>query len=139
MSESFLVASRRKLRFVAPNGSQLDIEDLWDLSLKALDAIAVSVDAALAPRSKSFLENPDRKADLEQADNELRLEILKTVITVKQIENKVAREAAAKAKSLDFLKSLREKKQIEALEGLSAEEIEAQIAAIENPVPAPAE
>lgn len=135
MSDSFIAASRGKLRFESGRGL-LTVEDLWDLNLKSLDGIAVAVDEQLTPRSKSFLENPDKKADQEQALNELRLEILKTVIEVKQTENKAARAAADKAKQLEFLKGLREKKQIAALEGLALEDIDAQIAAIESPAPA---
>lgn len=128
----FVQASRRQLRFQTAKG-QFSTEDLWTLSLKDLDAIAVRVDETVKPGGrKTFLENPDRKADDAAIDNELRLEVLKFVIDVKQAENKAAKARADKRTQLDFLNSLLQKKQLEKLEGLSVEEIQAQMAALEN-------
>ena len=128
----FVAASRRNLRFQTAKG-QLSVEDLWTLSLKDLDAIAVKVDGDVKPGGrKSFLENPDTKADQAGADNELRLEVLKFVIGVKQAENKATKMLNDKRTQRDFLNSLLQKKQLEKLEGLSVEEIQAQMAALEN-------
>ncbi len=126
----FIGATRGKLRF-ATNSGHLSTEDLWDLSLKDLDRIAVNIDSQISPGSrKSFLENPDRKSDEAARENELRLEVLKLVIEVKQAENKQAKEALTAAKQREFLIGLRDKKRIEALESLTEAEIEAQIEAL---------
>ena len=95
MNDLFLAASRRQLRFATGKG-YATVEDLWSLSLKSLDAIAVALDEQIKPGRKSFLENPDARASEAEADNNLRLEILKAVITVKQDENKAAYAEASK-------------------------------------------
>lgn len=82
-------ASKMKLRFATSKGN-LSVEDLWDLSLPALDRLAVSYDEELAksPR-KSFITN-DTPSNSEL---ELKFNIVKDVITDK-LKDKAAREAA---------------------------------------------
>lgn len=126
-NELFVTATRRKLRFATTRGD-LTIEDLWDLSLKDLDRIAVVTAKAIEPSAVSFLENPDPKKDRITEENTLRLEILKEVIRVRQDENKSALEASKKATQKRFLTELLEKKKMDALEGLSLEDIEKQLA-----------
>ena len=72
-------ASKMKLRFATSKGN-LSVEDLWDLSLPALDRLAVSYDEELAksPR-KSFITN-DTPSNSEL---ELKFNIVKDVITDK--------------------------------------------------------
>lgn len=126
----FIAASRAKLRFPTTRGS-LQVDDLWDLSLKDLDTLAVTADAAIEKvGGKSFLENPDRRVTAERAEHALRLEILKVVIEIRQNENKERRTKADLAARRTFLIGLKEKKQIDQLESLSVEEIDAQLAAL---------
>jgi hypothetical protein len=125
----FIEASRKQLRFVAGNG-HLTVEDLWSLSLKNLDSLAVGIYSRLMDQRTSFLANPDPKANAAAKDDEMRLEILKVIIDLKQTENKAAADASAKKAQRAFLSNLLEKKKIDALEGLSVEEIEAQLAAM---------
>ena len=125
----FVAASRLQLRFSTSKGS-LSVDDLWSLSLKSLDALAIGIDAALKPSQTSFLENPDTKQDLAVQADTLRLEILKVVIAIKQDENKAKLAESTKQSQREFLLKLRDKKKLEALEGLTAEEIEAQLVAL---------
>ena len=124
----FVEASRLKLRFATSTG-HVTVEDLWDLSLKSLDEIGVRVMEQCKPRL-SLLENPDKKADRASRAAELALEIIKFVIGVKQDENKAAVATAAARQQRAFLTNLRDKKKIDQLEGLSLEEIDAQLAAL---------
>jgi hypothetical protein len=127
----FLTASRRQLRFATTRG-HLTTEDLWSLSLKQLDALAVSVDEQVKPGGrKTFLENPDTKANEAEADNTLRLEILKTIITIKQDENKAALAESGKRRQKDFLKDLLDRKKIGEMEAMTVEQIEAQLKALD--------
>lgn len=129
-NQLFVAASRCKLRIATAKGS-LTVEDLWDLSLKALDDIAVKLDAQLAPPARrSFLENPDVKADVKMEQDRLALEIIKVVIETRQAENKATYAARQKADQVQFLKGLLEKRKMAELESLSAEEIEAQLKAL---------
>lgn len=129
MSNVFLTATKIKLRFPSGRG-QLATEDLWDLSLKKLDEMAVAIDASVGER-KTFLANPDTQVTLEQAEQSLRLEVLKEVIKTKQDENSAALAASKKRAHKEFLKSLKEKKQLAQMEDLSIEDIDKQLAELE--------
>ncbi len=126
----FIAATKAKLRF-AING-HIAIEDLWDLPLSKLDEMAVAIDSELSKTRKSFLENPDRKAAATQEEDALRLEVLKLVIETKQNENKAKREASAKRARREFLERIREKREIDQLESLSIEDIDRELAALDE-------
>ncbi len=130
MNDLFLAASRRQLRFATGKG-WATAEDLWSLSLKSLDALAMSIAEEIKPGRKSFLENPDVKASQAEEDNILRLEILKAVITIKQDENKAAYAESAKRTQREFIKGLLEKKKIGAMESMSEDELLAQLKSLE--------
>lgn len=124
-------ASKRKLRFTTGKGGQLSVEDLWDLSLKSLDEIAVALDSKTATSRKSFLENPDPKVSKAQSEDKLRLEILLSVIKDKQDENAAKRRILEKKAAKELLSNLMEEKKIESLKGMSIAELEARIAALD--------
>lgn len=128
----FASATRRKLRFDTQKG-QLSTEELWDLSLKSLDNVAQTVDARLDDKKgKSFLTNPDAKADAAKQDDRDRLEILMFIIATKEADNKAAREAQSKQAQLALLRGLRDKKTMENLESQDLSEIERQIKELEG-------
>lgn len=117
-------ASKMKLRFATSKGN-LSVEDLWDLSLPALDRLAVSYDEELAksPR-KSFITN-DTPSNSEL---ELKFNIVKDVITDK-LKDKAAREASKdKAAEKARLTELLAKKQSEKMESMSEDEIRQRLA-----------
>jgi hypothetical protein len=124
-NELFAQATKAKLRF-----GNFSTEDLWDLSLKDLDKLAIDIDSQLEGKTKSFLENPDVREAKKQSQQRLSLEVLKFVITAKQAENKARLEASTKKNQKEFLTSLLEKKRMEQLTNLTVEEIEAQVAAL---------
>ena len=120
----FKQASKMKLRFATSKGN-LNVEDLWDLSLPVLDKLAVSYDEELAksPR-KSFITN-DTPSNTEL---ELKFNIVKEIITDK-LKEKADREAAkSKAAEKARLMELLAKKQSEKLESLSEDEIKRRLA-----------
>lgn len=124
-------ATRLKLRFYLPKG-QVSTEDLWDLSLKDLDRMAVACLEASKPRT-SFLDSPGQaRQSKEDTDNALRLEVLKYVIDVRQQEAAEKKTREAKAAQREFLKQLLDRKKAAQMEELSAEEIEARLAALGN-------
>jgi hypothetical protein len=126
----FLTASRRQLRFATPRGP-VTVEDLWNLSLKSLDALAVSIDEQVKPGGrKTFLENPDTKGREADADNKLSLDILTAIIVIQQDENKTALAEASTRRQKEFLKDLLGRKKIGEMEAMTVEQIEAQLAAL---------
>ncbi len=88
----FLTATRKKLRWQFQG--LLSVEDLWDLSLTALNKIAVAVHQNLQKSSISFID----EVPTETTDDTLRLEILKKIIEVKKAE-KAAKETAAQVRA----------------------------------------
>jgi hypothetical protein len=120
-------ALRTKLRFSTTKG-KLTTEDLFDLSLTDLNNLAISLDKKLSetPR-KSFISDiaPDTQED------ELRLNIVKDVITLKLAERNAAQNAKAKAAEKAQLLEILHRKKNEALENLSVAEIEAKLASLE--------
>jgi hypothetical protein len=133
MSSSIMErANRIKLRFATSKGN-LTTEDLWDLSLPSLDAIAKGVNKELKnEEEESFI--PDTTPRPASTHNALRLEILKHVIVTKSEEMKAAELRATKRATLARLKELAANKADEAFNSLSREEIAAQIAALEAEV-----
>lgn len=127
----FLEATKRKLRFITPNG-HLSTEDLWDLPLTKLDEMAVTIDESLVGDRKSFRRNPDRKVTAQQAENRLRLDVLTEVIQAKEEDNARKVAAADKRARIEFLERLRDKKAMEQLEAKDLAEIEKELAELQE-------
>ena len=126
----FVQASRKKLRF-ATNSGHVSTEDLWDLSLKDLDRLAVGLHTKITSTRLSFLENPDRKEATATAEEQLRFDILRVVIDTKQAENKAANDAKERRQRREMLLQLREKQETAKLESLTPEEIDKALADLE--------
>lgn len=127
----FEKASRQKLRFDTVKGS-LTTEDLWDLPLTSqrgasLDGIAMGLNRELKDTTQESFVLP---ATTTNTLAQLKLDVVKHVIAVRQAENTaelVKREAAAKKQRI---LGIIDKKQNEKLEGASLEELEAELAAL---------
>ena len=121
-------ALKMKLRFATTKG-KLTTEDLFDLSLTDLNNIAIALDKKLSesPR-KSFISDiaPDTEED------ELRFNIVKDVINTKLIERNNAQNAKAKAAEKAQLLEILHRKENQALENMSVDELKAKLAALEN-------
>lgn len=132
----YLKASRLKLRFNTRIGA-LSVEDLWDLPLTttvstkvSLDGIAMDTFARLdTPVVTSFVASGPKVTPEREAD-ELRLEILKDIIRIKQEENTAKLAAADKAQQKRKLLDLLAKRQEERLGNLSEEDILKQLEAL---------
>lgn len=121
---TFLKASKKKLRFATSKG-ELSTEQLWDLSLTSLDTIAKAVNKRIKDsEEESFIG----KKTSGNADDELRLEVLKEVIRVKMEDQDKRAKASERAEKLRHLKQLATEKQTEAFGNQSLEEIQKQIA-----------
>lgn len=125
----FEAASRQKLRFVSNRG-ELSVEELWELPLTSargtsLDSIAIVVNRELkAMDEESFVTS---KVNIGKRALELRLEILKHIINVRQEENAAAVAKQANASRVAQLKEALAKKSEQALEGMTQEQLEAEI------------
>mgnify|MGYP003356496700 FL=1 len=68
----------------------------------------------------------------ESSNTKVLFDIVLYIISVRKAEAKQAQEQAAKQSQLKFLKGLRDRKRLESYESLSAQEINKQIAELEN-------
>lgn len=129
----FEKAARLKLRFSSPQGV-LNTEDLWDLPLTSnrtnqanLNNIAREASRELKAQGEEDFVNPRTAID---ETLQLRLDIVKRVIQVRQAENEAARAASDRREKKERLLELIAKKQDQQLEGKSLEELTAMVEAL---------
>ena len=116
-------ALQKKLRFKT-NKCMISTEDLFDLSLQNLNTLAIMLDKKIseAPK-KSFIE----ELPAEENDDELRFNIVKDVINVKLKARKDNINKAQIDARNKRIAELSAKKEGEALENKSIEELRAMI------------
>ena len=90
----FEIATRSKFRF--PYKGQISVEDMWELSLTALDSVFKALNAQIKQVKEESLLSTKSKAD---ETLELQIEIVKYIVSVKLAE-KEAREKAAVNKEM---------------------------------------
>lgn len=116
-------ALQKKLRFKTNKGL-ISTEDLFDLSLQNLNTLAIMLDKKVseAPK-KSFIE----ELPAEENDDELRFNIVKDVINTKLKARKDNMDKAQVDARNKRIAALIAKKEDEALENKSIEELRAMI------------
>lgn len=125
----FEKAARRKLRFESVRGL-LTVENLWDLPLTArnelsLDGVGRIVQRALKSDSEESLVAPSKTPG--HSDNVLRLDILKHIIKVRQEENAAQLAVNMENARREKLKEILARKQDDALEQMSEEDIKKEL------------
>lgn len=117
-------ASRMRIRFATAKGN-LTVEDLWDMSLPALDKIAIALDEELAKSpKKSFISVSTPSNEIL----EVKFNIVKDIIETKLLEKKEVDEVKKKHAEKQRLLEVLSKKEEESLENLSVEELKERIA-----------
>jgi len=115
----FEKATRLNVRFEYKG--QIMLEDLWDLSLEALDSIYAKLEASSKRSSEGSLLKT-RKAEDKLTD--LKLEIVKHVFEVKQEEETNRKALAKKRQQKEFLKGVLEQKQNQQILDMPIEQIQ---------------
>ena len=134
MRNIFEQATRQALRFPSVRG-ELNTEQLWDLALTSrngfdLDSVAKEVNQRLkAISEESFVI---KTSNPEKSDLELKLEVLKHIIAVKQAEADARRNAADRAAERQKLYDILAEKQDSALKELSVEDIQKRLAELQD-------
>lgn len=119
METKFINASRRKYRFNYKG--QITTEDLWDLPVSALDSIYKSLRAeAKASDEEESLLAANTKTDTELDE---KIDIIKYIVSCKMKEADERKAAAEQAQKRQKILDLIDRKQNEALENLSIEEL----------------
>lgn len=116
----YKLASKQKLRVPTTQGN-LSVEQLWDLSIPQLDALAVSLEETHKTSArKSFVV----KKTIKDKTAKLRFDIVLDVLTTKVEEQEASSNAAeTKAHNNKILDLIARKKEGE-LEGKSVAELE---------------
>ena len=125
----FEIAVRQKLRFVTSRFSGVSVEDLFDLSLRELDDVAKGINRQInAEKEESFLSE---NKNAVRVDLELKLEIVKHIIGVKETEKaeRVATQtkAAERQKLIDALAEAEQREQ----QAKTPEQLRAELAALD--------
>lgn len=125
-NELFIWATKNKVRF--PFKGMIGVEDLWDLSLTNLDNIFKSLKSQERKASEESLLNVRSKEDQELTK---KIEIIKYIVSVKLSDLESARKAAENKEKKQKIMALMAKKDDEAMENMSKEELEKMLAELE--------
>lgn len=125
-NELFIWATKNKVRF--PFKGMIGVEDLWDLSLTNLDNIFKSLKSQERKASEESLLNVRSKEDQELTK---KIEIIKYIVSVKLADMESARKAAENKEKKQKIMALMAKKDDEAMENMSKEELGKMLAELE--------
>lgn len=115
----FEIATRSKFRF--PYKGQISVEDMWELSLPALDSVFKALNAQIKQVKEESLLSTKSKAD---ETLELQIEIVKYIVSVKLAEKEAREKATEKAAQRQRIMEIMAKKQDESLENASMEDLQ---------------
>lgn len=119
----FEVATRNNYQF--PFRGLINVIDLWDLSLTNLDSVFKVLNAEVKKSEEESLLNTKTKED-EEISN--KIEIVKYIVGVKLAEKEAKEDEKKNREMKQRLLAIKAKRQNEALENLSDEDLDRAIA-----------
>lgn len=119
----FEVATRNNYQF--PFRGLINVIDLWDLSLTNLDSVFKVLNAEVKKSEEESLLNTKTKED-EEISN--KIEIVKYIVGVKLAEKEAKENEKKNREMKQRLLAIKAKRQNEALENLSDEDLDRAIA-----------
>jgi len=119
MDKLFEIATRKKYRF--PYKGLVSVEDLWDLSVQALDQIFKHLNKELKEKGEESLlkSKTDEETDLDNAIN-----IVKYIVSVKEEERLGLLEQRKRAAKKQKIMEIMAEKQDKALTEMSMEDLQ---------------
>ena len=115
----FEYATRNKVRF--PFKGMISVEDLWDLSLTNLDSIHKVLNKQVKQADEESLLNVKTQSDELL---EVQIAIVKHIVSVKLAEQEAREKASAKKAQKQKIMAIMARKQDEALENSSMEDLQ---------------
>lgn len=115
----FEVATREKMRF--PFKGTISVEDLWDLSVQNLDKVFKTLNSQRKEAQEESLLNMKSSEDERL---ETQIEIVKYIVNVKLEEQAARAKAAENREKKQKIMALMAKKDDEAMENMSREELQ---------------
>ena len=122
MEKMFETATRKKFRF--PFRGMVSVEDLWDLSPENLDIVFKALNAQKKAVNEESLLNTATDEDVEL---NIKINIVKHIVSTKLAEAAAHKEARAKKEQKQKIMAILETKQNEALGNKSIEELQAML------------
>lgn len=119
----FEIATRNHYRFTYKG--VMTVEDLWDLSVDALDAIFKTLNRQKKTADEYSLLAVKSAEDIELAN---KIELVKYIVSIKLAEADERVNAAEKKAQRDKILAIMAKKQDAALEGMDMKQLEAELA-----------
>lgn len=124
----FEKATRQAIRFNTVKGD-ISVEDLWNLPLEStkgpsLDSVAIACNRELKAVSEESFVKP---RTTQNTDAQLKMDIVKYIIEVRQQENATARAAVERKAQKDKILRIMASKQDAALENSSIEDLQAML------------
>ena len=119
----FEVATRNNYQF--PFKGLINVIDLWDLSLTILDSVFKVLNAEVKKSEEESLLNTKSKEDEELSN---KIEIVKYIVGVKLAEKEAKEDEKKNREMKQRLLAIKAKRQNEALENLSDEDLDRAIA-----------
>lgn len=119
----FEVATRNNYQF--PFKGLINVIDLWDLSLTNLDSVFKVLNAEVKKSEEESLLNTKSKEDEELSN---KIEIVKYIVGVKLGEKEAKEDEKKNREMKQRLLAIKAKRQNEALENLSDEDLDRAIA-----------
>ncbi|WPH64526.1 hypothetical protein [Escherichia phage YX22] len=116
-------ATRLKLRFESNKGL-LSVEQVWDLSLTALNEMAKGLSRQVKAAETDEEDFIGTKSNVD-SELQLRFDVVKHIIGVKLKERDDSREAAERKANNQIILELIQRKKQQELESKSVEELEA--------------
>lgn len=116
-------ATRLKLRFESNKGL-LSVEQVWDLSLNALNEMAKSLSRQVKAAETDEEDFIGTKSNVD-SELQLRFDVVKHIIGVKLKERDDSRDAAERKANNQVILELIQRKKQQELESKSVEELEA--------------
>ena len=115
----FEIAARNKFRF--PFKGMISTEDLWDLSVENLDIVFKTLNSEMKKTKEESLLSTKSRADEVL---ELKIEIVKHIVTVKQEEKEAREKKFLDRERNQKIMSIIAAKQDEQLHNMSVEELQ---------------
>jgi hypothetical protein len=122
MEKMFEIATRKKFRF--PFRGVVSVEDLWDLTPENLDIVFKALNAQKKVANEESLLSTATDEDVEL---NIKIDIVKYIVSVKLAEFRERQEAKAKKEQKQKIMAILETKQNEALNGKSIEELQSML------------
>lgn len=123
MTGLFVIATKEKYQF--PYKGMINVIDLWDLSVQELDKVFKSLNAEVKKsEEESLLTTKSKEAEVLAN----KIEIVKYIVGIKLAEKKNREDAQKKREMKQRLLEIKAKRQDQALENLSDEELDKMIA-----------